>query len=62
MNINLSRSRAQSVATYLVSTYGFDPNRFIVDGKGPDLPVADNTTESGRAQNRRVEFQILSTN
>jgi len=59
MNRELSRKRAQSVADYLVKTYNFDPNRFIIVGNGPDKPVADNNTEEGRAANRRTEFQLL---
>lgn len=59
MNRELSRKRAQSVADYLVKTYSFDPNRFIIVGNGPDKPVADNSTEEGRASNRRTEFQLL---
>ncbi len=59
MNRELSRKRAKSVADYLVKTYNFDPNRFIIVGNGPDKPVADNNTEEGRAANRRTEFQLL---
>jgi NitT/TauT family transport system substrate-binding protein len=59
MNRELSRKRAQSVADYLVKTYNFDPNRFIIVGNGPDKPVATNNTEEGRAANRRTEFQLL---
>ncbi|MDR1423878.1 MAG: OmpA family protein, partial [Azoarcus sp.] len=44
-NIALSRQRAQAVADYLVKEYGFDPNRFIVAGNGPDKPVAPNDSE-----------------
>jgi NitT/TauT family transport system substrate-binding protein len=56
----LSYKRAQSVVTYLVNTYKFDPNRFVIIGNGPDKPVADNKTVEGRAQNRRTEFQLLN--
>jgi len=59
MNRELSQKRAKSVADYLVKTYNFDPNRFIIVGNGPDKPVADNKTEEGRAANRRTEFQLL---
>ena len=55
MNRDLSRRRAKSVADYLVKTYNFDPNRFIIVGNGPDKPVADNNTEEGKgceSQNR----------
>jgi NitT/TauT family transport system substrate-binding protein len=59
MNRELSYKRARSVADYLVKTYNFDPNRFIIVGNGPDKPVAGNNTEEGRAANRRTEFQLL---
>ncbi len=59
MNRDLSEKRAKSVADYLVKTYNFDPNRFIIVGNGPDKPVADNGSEEGRAANRRTEFQLL---
>ena len=59
MNRDLSKKRAKSVADYLVKTYNFDPNRFIIVGNGPDKPVATNSTEEGRAANRRTEFQLL---
>ncbi len=60
MNKELSFKRAKAVADYLVKTYQFDPNRFIIVGNGPDKPVADNNTEEGRAANRRTEFQLLA--
>lgn len=56
-NMQLSRSRAQSVADYLVSR-GVDSGRFTVEGFGPSEPVAGNDTPAGRAQNRRVEIAI----
>ncbi|MDO8516961.1 MAG: phosphate ABC transporter substrate-binding/OmpA family protein [Nanoarchaeota archaeon] len=59
-NISLSKKRAKSVADFLVSEYGFDSNRFIIDGKGPDEPASTNDTEEGRAANRRTEFQLLN--
>jgi len=59
MNRELSQKRAKSVADYLVKTYNFDPNRFIIVGNGPDKPVSSNSTEEGRAANRRTEFQLL---
>jgi NitT/TauT family transport system substrate-binding protein len=59
MNKELSYKRAKSVADFLVKTYNFDPNRFIIVGNGPDKPVATNNSEEGRAANRRTEFQLL---
>lgn len=59
-NVQLSAKRAHSAVMYLVENYGFDTNRFIEKGNGPDSPVADNTTAAGRAKNRRTEFQLLN--
>lgn len=53
----LSERRALSVANYLTQQ-GIDNRRFDVRGYGPTEPVASNSSESGRAQNRRVEIQI----
>ncbi|MDF2374202.1 MAG: OmpA family protein [Rhizobiaceae bacterium] len=57
-NLNLSQQRAQSVSSYL-SGQGIDPRRMYVTGFGEARPIASNATESGRAQNRRVEIQIV---
>ena len=62
MNVELSKKRAQSVADYLVSTYGMDRNRFVIVGNGPDKPVTGcegNATEDCKAKNRRTEFQLI---
>jgi NitT/TauT family transport system substrate-binding protein len=59
LNVALSRQRAQAVADYLIKEYGFDPNRFIVVGNGPDKPVAANDSELGRARNRRTDFEFI---
>jgi NitT/TauT family transport system substrate-binding protein len=56
----LSQRRANSAVQYLVQQHGFDTNRFIEIGNGPNMPVADNATEDGRAKNRRTEFQLLN--
>lgn len=56
-NDNLSLNRAKSVASYL-SAGGIDRNSIIEQGKGFSQPIADNTTEQGRAKNRRVEIFI----
>ncbi len=60
VNRALSLRRAKAVANYLVEEYGFDPNRFVIVGNGPDKPIADNSTDGGRAKNRRTDFQLLS--
>lgn len=56
-NQTLSERRAMLVRAYLIER-GIDPERLKYVGFGPDRPVADNNTEEGRAENRRVEFHI----
>ncbi len=58
VNIGLSRRRAKSVETYLVSQ-GIDQKRLRSDGFGFDKPIAPNDTPLGRAKNRRTEFKLL---
>lgn len=58
-NLQLSDRRAQSVVNYLVQNYGIDVNRLTGKGYGKTMPIAPNSTEEGRALNRRVEFKIL---
>lgn len=57
-NSYLSRKRAQAVVNFL-NENGIDPKRTHYVGFGSTQPVADNDTEEGRQQNRRVEFLIL---
>jgi outer membrane protein OmpA-like peptidoglycan-associated protein len=56
-NLRLSQSRADSVRTYLVSR-GVKSDRITAVGKGESVPVADNNTAEGRANNRRVEIVV----
>ena len=58
-NLLLSRLRAAAVLAYLVDR-GELPTRFVVIGYGEAEPVADNSTNEGRARNRRIEFTALS--
>ena len=60
-NLQLSRNRAAAVAEYL-SQRGVQRNRMVVDGKGEADPIADNGTDAGRAQNRRVEMLVSAGN
>jgi outer membrane protein OmpA-like peptidoglycan-associated protein len=59
-NMELSLARAISVRTYLASK-GVAPGRMVAKGYGPDRPIATNRTAAGRAQNRRVELQLIQT-
>lgn len=56
LNRDLSQRRAESVMRYLVSK-GANASNLSARGYGPDSPVADNKTTSGRAENRRVELR-----
>jgi outer membrane protein OmpA-like peptidoglycan-associated protein len=58
-NMTLSKSRAASVANYLIDYTGVEKDRLLTQGRGENEPVADNSTIEGKAQNRRVEFQKL---
>lgn len=59
-NYNLSRQRAASVARYLTSQQ-LVGERFSVDGRGEQEPVASNASFSGKQKNRRVEITIQPT-
>jgi outer membrane protein OmpA-like peptidoglycan-associated protein len=56
-NQDLSQRRAVAVATILANQ-GVDQRRFFIEGRGEEDPIASNASESGRAQNRRVEIQL----
>jgi outer membrane protein OmpA-like peptidoglycan-associated protein len=55
INNPLSVNRAASARNYLVSR-GVSGQRIQIDGRGSYEPIADNTTEAGRAKNRRIEM------
>ena len=57
-NLRLSENRAKSVYDYLVSK-GIDAKRLKYKGYGFSEPVSDNSTEEGRAKNRRTEMKVL---
>jgi outer membrane protein OmpA-like peptidoglycan-associated protein len=59
INQPLSERRAQSVADY-ASAMGVARNRITTQGYAFDQPIADNSTEEGRQQNRRVEIAIFA--
>lgn len=58
-NQTLSEKRARSVYNYLMEDQGVSSKRMIYEGHGVHDPIADNSTEEGRALNRRVEILIL---
>ena len=57
-NVKLSTSRAEKVKAYLVEK-GIDANNLTAKGFGSSMPIADNSTNEGRLQNRRVVIKIV---
>jgi len=58
-NMKLSQDRAESVRNYLVD-HKIAPERVTAKGYGYSMPVEDNSSEAGRASNRRIEVHILN--
>ncbi len=59
-NDELSSGRALSVFNYLVENTSLDPAKLLHTGRGEYDPIADNSTDEGRARNRRVEIKIYN--
>ena len=59
-NMDLSDARAKAVRDYLIGQ-GVPPERLAARGYGETTPIQTNNTETGRAQNRRVEFRIMAS-
>lgn len=57
-NNELSSARALAVFDYLMEQTNLDPAQIKHSGRGEYVPIADNSTEEGRAKNRRVEIKI----
>ena len=55
-NLSLSTERANGVLRILRDSYNVDPTRLTAAGQGKYNPVADNSTEEGRAKNRRTDI------
>ncbi|NEU08922.1 OmpA family protein [Flavihumibacter sp. R14] len=58
-NLRLSDRRADAVKSYAIAN-GISSARLTTEGRGETEPIADNTTEEGKAQNRRVEVVIVA--
>jgi outer membrane protein OmpA-like peptidoglycan-associated protein/opacity protein-like surface antigen len=56
--MKLSEGRAAFVKDYHVKKHGMDPNRIAIVYYGSTRPIADNSTEEGKSQNRRVEYIV----
>lgn len=59
-NLRLSRERAAAVVRYLVEKFGVGTHRISGVGFGEEIPVADNNSPEGQAQNRRVIVRVLA--
>ena len=57
-NMDLSQRRAEAVVSFLIEQ-GISADRLVPVGRGESEPVANNRTEEGRAQNRRVEYRVI---
>jgi outer membrane protein OmpA-like peptidoglycan-associated protein len=55
-NLDLSKRRADAVKSALAKDFSIDASRLETDGKGETQPADKNNTETGKANNRRVEF------
>lgn len=58
-NLELSQARAGAVKEYLVAK-GIDTGRIQTRGAGLSEPIADNATDKGRQENRRIEFKLVN--
>jgi outer membrane protein OmpA-like peptidoglycan-associated protein len=57
-NLKLSQARAEEVRNYLISK-GIVANRISAKGYGQTMPVADNSTDAGKAKNRRTSLKVI---
>jgi outer membrane protein OmpA-like peptidoglycan-associated protein len=60
VNVKIGMARALAVRMYLADQYEVPRDRIRVVSYGPDQPVADNSTQEGRALNRRVVIKVLT--
>ena len=58
-NYNLGRERADSVLRYMMTRHSVPTTRVAIVSFGEESPIADNETNDGRAQNRRVQVRVL---
>lgn len=58
-NMTLSKARAAAVMNYFIDKMGIDKKRIQFQGRGENEPIASNSTNEGKAQNRRVEFKPI---
>jgi chemotaxis protein MotB len=58
-NWDLSVKRATTIVRMFQSQYGMEPAKMVAAGRSEYQPIADNSTEAGRSQNRRTRIVIL---
>ncbi|MCC6392989.1 MAG: OmpA family protein [Bryobacterales bacterium] len=58
LNMDLSKRRAETVKSYLMTKYGYPGARMRTTGNGPDKPIASNDTPEGREKNRRTDIKV----
>jgi hypothetical protein len=58
LNLSLSKARAGAVVDALVKQYGVKKERLVAEGVGSYAPLSNNTSDAGRAKNRRVEMVL----
>jgi outer membrane protein OmpA-like peptidoglycan-associated protein len=61
-NMTLSEKRANAVTNYFIQNKGLNSSRFTTSWFGESQPIADNSTATGRAKNRRVNIAIVPNN
>jgi chemotaxis protein MotB len=61
-NWELSTARSTAVVAYLITRFGFAPDRLTAAGYGEYRPVTANETQEGKARNRRVDITVLNAN
>lgn len=59
-NDELSSGRALSIFNYFIENTNLEPSKLLHTGRGEYDPIADNSTDEGRARNRRVEIKIYN--
>ena len=59
-NFHLSQARAEAAMAVIQRATGGDPARFRAEGRGEAEPIADNATQQGREENRRIEIVVLN--
>ncbi|VAW49284.1 hypothetical protein MNBD_GAMMA03-312 [hydrothermal vent metagenome] len=60
LNLRLSWRRANSAKQFIINELGHIEQKVFINGYGEEQPIADNTTEEGQLENRRIELKVIS--